>query len=54
MEKTKKMKKTMLAVSIVMTLFLVGTLVPSNVIALEEKDSQPLPIGEPKFIQIRN
>jgi len=54
MEKRKKMKKTMLAISLVMTLLLVGTLVPSSVIALEEKNDQPLPIGDPLFLRIRN
>lgn len=54
MEKTKKMKKTMLVVSIVMTLLLVGTLVPNSAIAIEEKDYQPLPIGEQLFLRIRN
>ena len=44
----------MLVVSIVMTILLVGTLVPSSAIAIEEKDSQPLPIGEPLFLRIRN
>jgi len=54
MEKTKKMKKTMLVVSIVMALLLVGTLVPNSAIAIEEKDYQPLPIGEQLFLRIRN
>jgi hypothetical protein len=54
MEKTKKMKKTMLAISLVMTLLLVGTLVPSSAIALEEKEIQPLPMGDQLFLRIRN
>lgn len=54
MKKTKKMKKTMLVVSIVMTLLLVGTLVPNSAIAIEEKDYQPCPIGEQLFLRIRN
>ena len=54
MDKTKKMKKTMLAVSVVMTLLLVGTLVPSSVIALEEKNSQPLPVKDQLLLRIRN
>ena len=55
MDKTKKMKKTMLVTSLVMTLLLVGTLVPSSVIAFEEKSNQPSPLaGEPLFERIRN
>jgi hypothetical protein len=54
MEKTKKMKKKMLVTSLVMTLLLIGTLVPSCAIALEEKNNQPLPLGEPLFERIRN
>ena len=44
----------MLVTSLVMTLLLLSTLLPSSVIALEENNSQPLPNGEPLFQRIRN
>lgn len=54
MEKTKKMKKTMLVASLVIALLLFGTVVSSSVIAFDENNSQPLPNGDGMFQRIRN
>ena len=54
MKKIRKMKKTMLVASLVMTLLLLGTILPSSVIAFEGNDVQPLPKGDGVFQRIRN
>lgn len=54
MEKTKKMKKTMLVTSLAVTLILLGTLLPSSVVSLETENNKILPSETPLFQRIRN
>ena len=54
MEKTKKMKKTMLVASLVIALLLFGTVVSSSAITTDDNNSQPLPNGDGIFQRIRN
>jgi hypothetical protein len=54
MEKTKKMKKTMLVTSLVMTLILLGNLLPSSVASLENNNNQLSPLEASLLQRIRN
>jgi len=50
----RKIKKTMLVISLVITLLLFGTVVSSSVITFDENNNQPLPNGDGMFQLIRN